>query len=616
MSNNEDKRAQEEELKKLEEQAYFELCQIIMEALQLQDIKILNNRLSSWKIKYKKLLDGSTALIEKIKRLQSDDYIGYIINMIMQRIKITEYIKIENQAKALRKLYLLIKENTDFRTLKSKVEEWKKTYPIQSFMKMYQRKVAYYTRTKTIEDNSFDQEKAFYDLIQITKMNGTPKDFERELGNWEDTYHIHDKFELDDFIKHQSDIKRYAQEIQAKANPDQENEERKTPEASQQFSDFAKQSVAVNSLLSIIGDSNNLNKVFEWVHKNSSIKFNDEYKALILSKTALEYSPRYLNRLKAPNINILNDSLSLDEYKEIDNIKRYAIISYFNLLLPKGQAIPNNYFDNYVEDIYYKSKNVKVSDKVIVPETTLENTVQPTEEAQLPPIDSVSSYSQDKKEDLKVETIVPNNLEDTELKLDVKNEGTTINLKPNTNSTQENSTPELEDDTDISQETTTSDLDISFEQPFDEYPDSFEIDLSKPTTEWHTILDTEESTYTEDTNDNSINLEENTDTVKEELPSHTAKYDPPESVTHSKVEIEEDSTIHDTLTHGLETKSSDDVNKDEEIDIIAYSPLFFDTIYNLSVQAKMISGIDNFAEQGIITTKSRNSIDREKNENI
>ena len=48
-------KAEKEELKKLEDEAYFELCQIIAEAIQLQDIELLDYRIASWKNKYKKL---------------------------------------------------------------------------------------------------------------------------------------------------------------------------------------------------------------------------------------------------------------------------------------------------------------------------------------------------------------------------------------------------------------------------------------------------------------------------------------------------------------------------------------------------------------------------------
>lgn len=46
-------KAEKEELKKLEDEAYFELCQIIAEAVQLQDIELLDYRIASWKINIK-----------------------------------------------------------------------------------------------------------------------------------------------------------------------------------------------------------------------------------------------------------------------------------------------------------------------------------------------------------------------------------------------------------------------------------------------------------------------------------------------------------------------------------------------------------------------------------
>ena len=51
------KKVQEEDLKKLEDQAYFELCQIIAEAMEYQDVNLLDARIASWKNKYKILLD-------------------------------------------------------------------------------------------------------------------------------------------------------------------------------------------------------------------------------------------------------------------------------------------------------------------------------------------------------------------------------------------------------------------------------------------------------------------------------------------------------------------------------------------------------------------------------
>ena len=54
MSNKKDEKINED-LKRLEDQAYYELMQIIAEAMYTQDIRLLNDRISSWKTKYKKL---------------------------------------------------------------------------------------------------------------------------------------------------------------------------------------------------------------------------------------------------------------------------------------------------------------------------------------------------------------------------------------------------------------------------------------------------------------------------------------------------------------------------------------------------------------------------------
>ena len=80
------KKVQEQELKKLEDEAYFELKQIIAEAMQLQDIELLDARIASWKNKYKKLLDRpSTSSKSDFKKR-----IEFLLNQYYTEI--TEYI--------------------------------------------------------------------------------------------------------------------------------------------------------------------------------------------------------------------------------------------------------------------------------------------------------------------------------------------------------------------------------------------------------------------------------------------------------------------------------------------------------------------------------------------
>ena len=369
-------KAEKEELKKLEDEAYFELCQIIAEAVQLQDIELLDYRIASWKNKYKKLLDNPSPEFKKRIEYLLNEYYSSVTQYIQSQIKFNENKKIENQSKALRELYVIIRDTDDLKTLEKKVNAWKEKYPKDKFLKMYQSKYEHMTSKRNLRENAFDQEMAFKDLVEITKHTGTFEEFAREREQWENKYSIHDKFELDDFIKHQSDIKRYtSDEYLHSISRDEEHKENnnsttfettelaKEPKQEEQsqkvYSDLAKQASAYTALLAISQKPNNVNEMFKWVYKNSSIKFNDKYKELILNATYLDYSPSYLNKLRTPGLNVNNKSLSYEEFKEMDDIKRYAIISYFNLLLPPDKAISNGFFNSCINTVYAKSEKAK-----------------------------------------------------------------------------------------------------------------------------------------------------------------------------------------------------------------------------------------------------------------
>lgn len=373
-------KAEREELKKLEDEAYNELCQIIAEAMQFQDINLLDQRISTWKKKYAKLLDSnSSASVNFKKRIEFllNQYYSEITQYILRQIKKNEEKRLQNQSKALVKLYKIIQETNDLSTLKKKVKDWETEYPISGFLSMYQKRIKIYTSEKYLKEHAFDQDMAFNDLYYITKLNGTYSDLKAELEKWEDKYSIHDKFELDDFIKNQSEIKRYTSDeyLISISHADNEDNELSKDIIAKNFSisSLSKQAAAYSSLLSLTAKPNNIDAVFDWVYKNNSINFNDEYKDLILRAIYLDYSPAYLNSLSVPKINLSN-SLSFEEYQNIAEIKRYSVISYFNLLLPPDRRISNNYFNEYIEKIYHKSRTAKFSSQHNEPNNILEET--------------------------------------------------------------------------------------------------------------------------------------------------------------------------------------------------------------------------------------------------
>ncbi len=368
MSNSND--ISEKDLKKLEDDAYDELCQIIAEAMQLQDIEILDARIAEWKNKYRKLLDrpSTSSRSDFKKRIEFllNQYYSTVTQYILSQLKLNEVKKIEKQSKAMRELYRLISDTNDYDLLKKKIKKWEDKYPISGFLDMYQKRIKYNTSEKNIKENSFKQEEAFSELVDITKKTGTMDELKDYLNRWEKKYSINDKYTIDDFIKHQTEIKRFTSDefLQsiAREEPKIDDTDKLIEEYNNKtFSDLSVQASAYAALVSISNSPNSVDEMFRWVYKNSNIKFNDKYKALILNATYLNYSPTYLNKLPKPEIDMAKDTLSFDEYKNINETKRYAIISYFNLLLPQNRAIANDYFNKNIQVIYSKAERARIA---------------------------------------------------------------------------------------------------------------------------------------------------------------------------------------------------------------------------------------------------------------
>lgn len=177
-------KAEKEELKKLEDEAYFELCQIIAEAMQEQSIELLDYRIASWKDKYKKLLDNPSPNFKKELNTYLLNIILLLPNTFNPKLNLMR-IKDWNQSKALRELYVIIRDTDDLKTLEKKVNAWKEKYPKDKFLKMYQSKYEHMTSKRNLRENAFDQEVAFKDLVEITKHTGTFEEFAREREQWE-----------------------------------------------------------------------------------------------------------------------------------------------------------------------------------------------------------------------------------------------------------------------------------------------------------------------------------------------------------------------------------------------------------------------------------------------
>lgn len=544
------KKVQEEDLKKLEAEAYFELCQIIAEAMQLQDVDLLNARISSWKNKYKKLLDrpstNSKSDFKKRIEFLLTQYYSEVTKYILSQLKLQEEKKVENQAKALIELYTIIRDTNDLDLLKKKVKKWEEKYPVSGFLKMYQKRINMYTREKNLKENAFEQEQAFNDLVDVTKVHGTLDELKNELALWEEKYSINDKYSIDDFLKHQTEVKRYTSDeflqsiAREESNPDNIDKTKidlVEKYNNNSFSNLSVQASSYAALLKISKSPNAINEMFTWVYKNRGIKFNDKYKELILSATYLNYSPTYLNKISKPKIDISNNSLSYNEYLNIADIKRYAIISYFNLLLPPEKAIANDYFNKHIQTIYAKSERARVAD-------FKDETIY---------LDSEIEFSSEESEEDIISDVAEIDSEPIELVIDE-----VVELK-------ELVEPDTESVVDLKN-----------------------IDVEE-------ISNKETETIILETNNNN----------ESEISIDLSNVEPELTIDLNKPDEEDKSDLKDS-SQELESAEKDDTEKVLDYPtIVAFSPLFFEAINNYDKQAVLVNHIDYTVTKYIETEKSK-----------
>ena len=586
------KKVQEEDLKKLEDEAYFELCQIIAEAMELQDVDLLNARIASWKNKYKKLLDrpstNSRSDFKKRIEFLLTQYYSEVTKYILSQLKLQEEKKIENQSKALRELYTIIRDTNDLDLLKKKVKKWEEKYPVSAFLKMYQKRIELYTREKNLKENAFEQEQAFNDLVDVTKVHGTLDELKNELALWEEKYSINNKYTIDDFLKHQTEVKRFTSDefLQsiAREDPTPDNVDKNDIDIVEEYnnnacSDLSVQANSYAALLKISKSPDSVNEMFTWVYKNRGIKFNDKYKELVLSATYLLYSPTYLKKMKKPKMDMSKSSLSFDEYKNINDIKKYAIISYFNLLLPPEKAVSNDYFNKHIETIYAKSERARVSD--------VKDEVSPATDIAKPEIEI----------SLKEPTYAPEiDLEPLTLPTDEIDQNTAEPKQP-----EPVSAPNPETHIDLEDSDNKETVFVS-SKVTNNNETEIVIDLSNS-----------EPILTIDLPDNvSNNIVPNNDTIEE---IDTTSNNPVKETSVDIADTNEETDTHEVLEPEVsivrEEPSETKPITEHSIDyptIVAFSPLFFEAIHNYHKQSVLVGHIDSTVTKYVETEKSKESM--------
>lgn len=601
------KNVSEKDLKKLEDEAYFELLQIIAEAMQLEDVGILNSRIDEWKRKYKKLLDRPSTssrsdFKKRIEFLLSQSYLQGIADYILNRLKLKEQKKVEKQAKAMRELYRIIKDTNDYDLLKKKVKKWEEKYPVDGFLRMYQKRIEFYTRDKTIRENSFKQEEAFSDLVDITKKHSTLDELNVMIDEWEKKYSINDKYSIDDFLNHQREVERFTSDefLQSIAREDRiiDNAEKSEIDVASEynnksFSDLSVQASSYAALLAISKSPNSINEMFRWVYKNRHIKFNDKYKELILSATYLDYSPTYLNKLSKPDMDMTKSSLSFNEYQHINDIKRYAIISYFNLLLPPEKAISNDYFTKNVQIVYAKSEKARTTSKMEenVSSLHVDEMLNSGIEVSLNEPNDVTLENTDI-----IEEIIDDNIVETPEEIvdrtDIP-EVQTQEPKAKTEHVIDSSETEQVLDTNIEDVKEASDDEVENIEKVSTLEDTSTIndDTSKPKLEEIEFIgEPVEESIDEELNSNNVIQSISIDDIESEQEQTSDK------------DLETEIYVSESSTSAESKKQEDELDYDT---VVALSPLFIAAVNNLDKQATIVEQLDSDTTEYIKEQKSQ-----------
>ena len=338
-----------------EEEAYFELCQIIAVAVETQDINLLKSRIEIWKSKYP-WEKFSNKYKEKIRYILNTYYTEITRHIIAQIEQKRDF----DSRKAYFKLYDIVNDTKDLKTLKSKIKAWEKEYPFDGFSQMYKNRIKKLTSEKSLAEHAINQEEAFADLLVISKSRCSFEELQEKIKTWEAEYSINDKYSIDDFINNKSEIKRLISEDYLKILS---------------TDDFDLQSTACAELNVILNNPNDYYKMIRWANTYQHVEFDNFHKDLIITATSLHYPLNYLQTHSEPPININNDNLSFDDFKNIDIARKYATIRFISSIVNSSSLSSERQYEFNI--IYRKSEK---AERVFMIQDSIDNLLEKKKE--------------------------------------------------------------------------------------------------------------------------------------------------------------------------------------------------------------------------------------------
>lgn len=360
-----------------EEEAYYELCEIIALAQRTGNYTKFQNDLNQWKKHYPIEL-FSDKYKSKIKYMLSEEFLDSILK---DYLAFEKYSKLDpnKQLDKFRKIFARAENHKDEKKLDADLKAFYKDYPLEYLKEKFPHIVARLTsksyREKILQ--KFDSREAYEGFVAVIY---TPKNYS-SLSEFEAAIKpLQEKYPLSDFSdEYRSKLEPLLTESSLKQIFETANES-----TTLEFDDLDdgtiinledskalsagvfNQKTAYFELLEIMKNPNDVNGVFDWTYKYMRFinGFDDYHKGIILSTLLPYYKIPKQEDYRIPIMDSQShDYLSFKEYQSMDEIKMAAILQYLAIISTTG-SLTNDDIEN-LETIHSNSMKAQAVDTIV-----------------------------------------------------------------------------------------------------------------------------------------------------------------------------------------------------------------------------------------------------------
>lgn len=360
-----------------EEEAYYELCEIIALAQRTENYTKFQNDLNQWKKHYPIEL-FSDKYKSKIKYMLSEEFLDSVLK---NYLAFEKYSKLDpnKQLDKFRRIFAKAEHHKDEKKLDADLKAFYADYPLEYLKEKFPHIVARLTsrsyREKILQ--KFDSREAYEEFLAVIY---TPKNYS-SLSDFEAAIKpLQEKYPLNDFSdEYRSKLEPLLAESSLKQIFETANETTTLDlgdlddgtiidlEDSKALSTGVfNQKTAYFELLEIMKKPNDVNGVFDWTYKYMRFinGFDDYHKGVILSTLLPYYKIPKQEDYRIPIMDSKShDYLSFKEYQAMDDIKMAAILQYLAIISTTGN-LTNDDIEN-LETIHSNSMKAQAVDSVV-----------------------------------------------------------------------------------------------------------------------------------------------------------------------------------------------------------------------------------------------------------